>query len=86
VEKQSDRLISQTGPIVNQPRHLRRVIRVIAESGAAYTIMVFIAFIIDTAGSNALYIASDIVRDNQACPYFAVDITFEGVSYDRNRL
>ena len=44
-----------------QPR-LRTVIRVIAESGAAYTTMVFMTFVVSMFRSNALYPLSDAVR------------------------
>jgi hypothetical protein len=47
-----------------QPRRLRRVMRVIAESGAAYTMAVFTTFIVSATGNNGLYPASDIVRGN----------------------
>ncbi|KAJ3561423.1 hypothetical protein NP233_g10200 [Leucocoprinus birnbaumii] len=43
-----------------QPRRLRAVIRVIAESGAAYTLCVLVTFILAAIQSNALYPASDI--------------------------
>lgn len=60
VEKQSEKYISRSGTM-NQPRHLRKVIRVIAESGAAYTTMVFITFLVSVTKSNALYPTSDMV-------------------------
>lgn len=49
--------------MVHQPRHLRKVIRVIAESGAAYTMMVFITFLVSVSESNALYPTSNMVSD-----------------------
>jgi hypothetical protein len=50
-----------SGASLNQPRYLRKVIRVIAESGAVYTLMVLLTFIICTTGSLALYPMSDMV-------------------------
>ncbi|KAH8827174.1 hypothetical protein DL96DRAFT_1605787 [Flagelloscypha sp. PMI_526] len=38
---------------------LRRVIRVVAESGAAYTLLVFMTFVVSVCNSNALYPLSD---------------------------
>jgi hypothetical protein len=35
--------------------------RIIAESGALYTIMAMITFIVEIVGSNALYITTDMV-------------------------
>ncbi|KAF9444736.1 hypothetical protein P691DRAFT_736036 [Macrolepiota fuliginosa MF-IS2] len=61
VEKQSERYIHRSGSTAgNQPRHLRKVIRVIAESGAAYTLMVFSTFLVSVTKSNALYPTSDM--------------------------
>jgi hypothetical protein len=56
VEKQTEKYTTGT-----QPRYLRRVIRVIAESGAAYTVLVFITFVVSITRSNALYPVSDMV-------------------------
>lgn len=44
-----------------QPR-LRKVIRTIAESGAAYTVLVFITFVVSTCNHLAIYPTSDAVR------------------------
>ncbi|XP_006463035.1 hypothetical protein AGABI2DRAFT_207725 [Agaricus bisporus var. bisporus H97] len=49
-----------SGSTVNQTRYLRKVMRVIAESGAVYTLMVFLTFILCITGSNALYPMSDM--------------------------
>lgn len=38
---------------MNRPRHLQKVIRVVAESGAVYTLMVFLTFIVSRLISNA---------------------------------
>lgn len=62
VEKQSERYMDRnSGSLINRPRHLRKVIRVIAESGAAYTLMVFTTFLVSAIESNALYPTSDMV-------------------------
>ncbi|KAF5346779.1 hypothetical protein D9756_010411 [Leucocoprinus leucothites] len=63
VEKESERYYSSgTGTISysGQPRRLSQVIRVIGESGAAYTVCVLVTFILAALQSNALYPASDI--------------------------
>lgn len=65
VEKESERYYntSTTGSTsfhATQPRRLSQVIRVIAESGAAYTLTVLVTFILSAIQSNALYPASDI--------------------------
>ncbi|KAF5347962.1 hypothetical protein D9756_010218 [Leucocoprinus leucothites] len=61
VEKQSERLMHPSlGSVMNQPRHLSKVIRVIAESGAAYTTCVFVTFLVSVTHSNALYPTSDM--------------------------
>jgi hypothetical protein len=52
--------ISSTKTHNSQPR-LRQVIRVIAESGLAYTTLVFLTFIVSVCNSNALYPLSDAV-------------------------
>ncbi|KAJ3560834.1 hypothetical protein NP233_g10572 [Leucocoprinus birnbaumii] len=57
VERSVQRYGSQ--PNYHQPRHLRQVIRVIAESGAAYTMTVFFAFVASVSHSNAIYPVSD---------------------------
>lgn len=59
VERKSEKYLSRSGAM-NQPRHLRKVIRVIAESGAAYTACVFVTFIVSVTESNALYPTSDM--------------------------
>ncbi|KXN87785.1 hypothetical protein AN958_08141 [Leucoagaricus sp. SymC.cos] len=53
---------NQTIMIGNTPRYLRQVIRVIAESGAAYTTFVLMTLISIAAYSNALYPISDMAR------------------------
>jgi hypothetical protein len=45
---------------VQQPR-LRKVIRVVAESGLAYSTLVFLTFVVSVCNSNALYPLSDAV-------------------------
>ncbi|KAJ3565895.1 hypothetical protein NP233_g7350 [Leucocoprinus birnbaumii] len=61
VERESERFMNQSGSVmVHQPRHLRKVIRVIAESGAAYTTCVFVTFIVSATHSDALYPTSDM--------------------------
>jgi hypothetical protein len=71
VERESDRHFSlHSGSEMWQPSHLRKVIRVIAESGAAYTAMTLLTFFVGISKSNALYPTSDMVRKNQSCPYF----------------
>ncbi|KXN84933.1 hypothetical protein AN958_11916 [Leucoagaricus sp. SymC.cos] len=60
VERQSEQYMIRSGTIASQPRHLRKVIRVIAESGAAYTMMVVITFVVSATKSNALYPTSDM--------------------------
>jgi hypothetical protein len=60
-EKFTDR---SHGPTANRPRHLRKVIRVITESGAAYTLMVLLTFVVGSADSTAAYPTSDIVSVN----------------------
>jgi len=62
VEHQNERFrasrnISLSAP-VTQPR-LRKVIRVIAESGLAYSTLVFVTFVVSLCNSNALYPVSD---------------------------
>lgn len=61
VERESERYLNRSMSSANQPRHLRKVIRVIAESGAAYTLMVFITAIVAVSQSNAVYPMSDMV-------------------------
>jgi hypothetical protein len=46
--------------IPKQPRYPQKVMRIVAESGAAYTLMVIATFIVDISGSNALYPTSDM--------------------------
>ncbi|KAF9448967.1 hypothetical protein P691DRAFT_855964 [Macrolepiota fuliginosa MF-IS2] len=60
VEKESEKFIYSGPAMVHQPRHLRRVMRVIAESGAVYSMMVFTTFLVGVIRSNALYPASDM--------------------------
>jgi hypothetical protein len=67
VEKQNEKWrstrntnISSANSHNSQPR-LRQVIRVIAESGLAYTTLVFLTFIVSVCNSNALYPLSDAV-------------------------
>jgi hypothetical protein len=62
VEKESEKHIYQNNSMVNQPHHLHRVIRVIAESGVLYTFSVFITIIVRTTGSNVIYPATDVVH------------------------
>jgi hypothetical protein len=52
--------ISSARSYNSQPR-LRQVIRVIAESGLAYTTLVFLTFVVSVCNSNALYPLSDAV-------------------------
>lgn len=59
VEKQSEK-ISAYG---TEPRPLRRVIRVILESGTVYTLMVCTCTSLSMAGSHALYPVYNMVSD-----------------------
>lgn len=61
-----------SGSTVNQTRYLRKVMRVIAESGAVYTLMVFLTFILCITGSNALYPMSDMV--SRILPAYLIDV------------
>ncbi|KAF5345977.1 hypothetical protein D9756_010906 [Leucocoprinus leucothites] len=60
VEKAREKFLDQSGSTSNQPQHLRKVIRVIAESGAAYTLTVLLTFIVSISQSNAIYPVSDM--------------------------
>lgn len=61
VEKQSMKYLNQDdSPNDRQTRCLRRAIRVIAESGAAYTACVIASFVSEAAESNAFYPIADI--------------------------
>jgi hypothetical protein len=46
---------------VQQPR-LRKVIRVVSESGLAYTTLLLVTFVLSVCNSNALYPISDVVN------------------------
>ncbi|KAF9448633.1 hypothetical protein P691DRAFT_815341 [Macrolepiota fuliginosa MF-IS2] len=58
VERQSKRYLDRMA--LYQPRHLRRVIQVIAESGAVYTIMMLSCAILEAWGSYTIYPVSDM--------------------------
>ncbi|EKM79155.1 hypothetical protein AGABI1DRAFT_113763 [Agaricus bisporus var. burnettii JB137-S8] len=61
VDRESERHFSlRNGFTARPPSHLRKVIRVIAESGAAYTTMVLITFFVAVSRSNALYPTSNM--------------------------
>jgi hypothetical protein len=62
VEKESEKYIYQNNSIVNQPHRLRRVSRIIAESGALYTLSIVVTIIVGVTGSNGIYPATDVVR------------------------
>ncbi|KAJ7230226.1 hypothetical protein GGX14DRAFT_410176 [Mycena pura] len=49
---------SQSAPVNFQPR-LRKAIRVVAESGLAYSTLVFVTFVVSLCNSNTLYPVSD---------------------------
>ncbi|KAJ7835011.1 hypothetical protein B0H14DRAFT_2797489 [Mycena olivaceomarginata] len=54
VEREIEKLrVSTSGTTNNQP--FRKVIRVIAESGFAYTLMVFLTFVVNVCNSNLIY-------------------------------
>jgi len=59
VERQSERFMTS---VVYRPRRLQKVMRVIAESGAAYTACVLVTFIVSATRSNAMYPTADMVR------------------------
>ncbi|KAF7764033.1 hypothetical protein Agabi119p4_8570 [Agaricus bisporus var. burnettii] len=44
-----------------RPRYARNAMRSIAESGLIYTTTVFVTFLVSASGSNAVYIAGDMV-------------------------
>jgi len=58
VERQSERFMTS---VVYRPRRLQKVMRVIAESGAAYTACVLVTFIVSATRSNAMYPTADMV-------------------------
>ncbi|KXN84368.1 hypothetical protein AN958_12692 [Leucoagaricus sp. SymC.cos] len=60
VERQRERLRNVTESTVDQTGHLRRVIRIIAESGATYTTFVVITLVVSATKSNALYPTADM--------------------------
>ncbi|KAJ7712069.1 hypothetical protein B0H14DRAFT_3019602 [Mycena olivaceomarginata] len=54
VEREIEKLrVNTSGTTNNQP--FRKVIRVIAESGFAYTLMVFLTFVVNACNSNLIY-------------------------------
>jgi len=62
VERQNEKFRATrhgSASVANTQPRLRKVIRVIAESGSAYTLMVFMTFVVSVCGSNALYPLSD---------------------------
>jgi len=89
VERKSEKYLSRSGAM-NQPRHLRKVIRVIAESGAAYTACVFVTFLVSVTESNALYPTSDMVSDGRRSMTYqnedALTDVLSDTSSDRNRI
>lgn len=60
VERRVDQYLNHSDMIPKQPRYPQKVMRIVAESGAAYTLMVIATFIVDISGSNALYPTSDM--------------------------
>ncbi|XP_006463024.1 hypothetical protein AGABI2DRAFT_179566 [Agaricus bisporus var. bisporus H97] len=60
VDSQSSKYLSHDGSIVSPFRPLPKVIRVVAESGAAYTLLVIITFIVSVSQNHALYPMSDM--------------------------
>ncbi|KAF9448966.1 hypothetical protein P691DRAFT_703990 [Macrolepiota fuliginosa MF-IS2] len=60
VEKETEKYIYNGSIMVHQPRHLRRVMRVLAESGAFYSATAFTTFLVGVIRSNAVYPASDM--------------------------
>jgi hypothetical protein len=78
VERESERHFSlRGGSDVRQPSHLRKIIRVIAESGTAYTTMVLITFFVAISKSNALYPTSDMVSNkNRFANAYVAKITW----------
>ena len=74
VEKQSERYFGTSGSTRYQHRYLRKAIRVIAESGAAYTLLVFITLICEVAESNALYPIGDIVSASAETNFIFTDL------------
>lgn len=64
--------VSRTNSMTPPPQtHLRKVIRVVAESGLAYSTLVFMTFVVSVCNSNALYPLSDAVSTipSQRCRY-----------------
>lgn len=60
VERDSERFMDQGGSTSHCPHHLRKVIRVIAEFGAAYTLTVLATFIVNISQNNMMYPVSDM--------------------------
>ncbi|KAJ3564679.1 hypothetical protein NP233_g8137 [Leucocoprinus birnbaumii] len=61
VEKQCERFnMTESGLSNSRPQHLRKVIRVIAESGAAYTLTVVLTLIVSSVQNNAEYPVSNM--------------------------
>jgi hypothetical protein len=61
IEREIDKYLNDgSDATTKQPRYLQKVMRIIAESGAAYTLTVIATFIVDLSGSNALYPTSDM--------------------------
>lgn len=61
IEREIDKYIVHCDDVTTrQPRYLQKVMRIIAESGAAYTLIVITTFLVDISGSNALYPTSDM--------------------------
>jgi hypothetical protein len=65
VEKECERHYDLgSGSGMRQHSRLGKVIRVIAESGTAYTTMILVTFFVGLSKSNAIYPTSDIVSKN----------------------
>jgi hypothetical protein len=60
VERQIEKYYTGSFAPTGQPR-LRKVIRVVAESGAAYSTLVFMTFVVGMCNSNAIYPLADAV-------------------------
>ena len=74
VENQTRATGIQPGSITTHALPLRKVIRVIIESGAAYTTMVLVTFIVSLCNSDLLYPVADAVRPLSVLSLVLTDI------------